>query len=150
MKATRFLALAVAIMPLLAQAEPQGDLVSEDKAFSIASNTYKAYQYGGASEMLSAENACWRTLKKQGSDNETKAASCVVAGLSGAFVEAAIARSQGRTPNPIYRGEGIRERALKNMAKAGIDDDRAQKIVETTVLTHQKSIILGLSAAGMR
>ena len=147
MKLSRFFALALATIPAFANAE--GSLVSEDKAFSIAAETYKAYQYGGASEMLSAENSCWNTLKKQG-NNEEKAASCVVAGVSGAFIEAAIARSQGRSPTPVYRGDGIRERALKRMAKAGISEAQAQQIIEETIKAHQKSIIYGLSAAGMR
>lgn len=129
---------------------PQGALVSDEKAFSIAGDMYKAYRYGGASEMLAIENSCWSALHKQGKKNEAGAASCSVAGLSGAFVEGTIARSQRRSPTPTYSGDGVRGRILKNMAKAGIDESHAQQILETSVQTKQGSILSGLSAAGMR
>lgn len=129
---------------------PQGALVSDEKAFSIAGDMYKAYRYGGASEMLAIENSCWSALHKQGKKNEAGAASCSVAGLSGAFVEGTISRSQRRPPTPIYSGDGVRGRILKNMAKAGIDEAQAQQILEASVQTKQGSILSGLSAAGMR
>lgn len=133
-----------------ANSAPQGALVSDEKAFSIAGDMYKAYRYGGASEMLAIENSCWSALHKQGKKNEAGAASCSVAGLSGAFVEGTIARSQRRSPTPIYSGDGVRGRILKNMAKAGIDEAQAQQILEASVQTKQGSILSGLSAAGMR
>lgn len=133
-----------------ANSATQGALVSDDKAFAIAGDMYKAYRYGGASEMLAIENSCWSALHKQGKKNEAGAASCSVAGLSGAFVEGTIARSQRRSPTPIYSGDGVRGRILKNMAKAGIDEAQAQQILETSVQTKQGSILSGLSAAGMR
>lgn len=133
-----------------AAASSQGPLVSDEKAFSIAGDMYRAYRYGGASEMLTMENSCWNSLHKQKKKNEAGAASCSVAGLAGAFVEGTIARSQRRSPTPIYSGDGVRERILKNMAKAGINEDQAQQILESSVQAKQGSILSGLSAAGMR
>lgn len=131
-------------------AASQGPLVSDEKAFSIAGDMYRAYRYGGASEMLTMENSCWNAIHKQKKKNEAGVASCSVAGLAGAFVEGTIARSQRRSPTPIYSGDGVRERILKNMAKAGINEDQAQQILESSVQVKQGSILSGLSAAGMR
>ena len=110
---------------------------------------YQAYRYGGISEMLSMENACWGALAKQKKASETGATSCSVAALAGAFVEATYARQQRRGSAPAYNGDMFRQRLIGNMAKAGIKEDRAQRVLELSA-AHQGSVLLGLMNAGMR
>jgi flagellar biosynthesis GTPase FlhF len=123
--------------------------VSVEKAASMAGDMYQAYRYGGISEMLSMENACWGALAKQKKASETGAASCSVAALAGAFVEATYARQQRRGSAPAYNGDMFRQRLIGNMAKAGIREDRAQRVLELST-AHQGSVLLGLMNAGMR
>ena len=123
--------------------------VSVEKAADMAGEMYQAYRSGGISEMLSIENACWRALAKQKKTNETGATSCSISALAGAFVEAAYARQQRRGPAPAYNGDMFRQRLFGNMAKAGIKEDRAQRVLELSA-AHQGSILLGLMNAGMR
>lgn len=123
--------------------------VSVEKAAEMAGEMYQAYRYGGISEMLSMENACWGTLAKQKKANETGAASCSVAALAGAFVEATYARQQRRGSAPAYNGDMFRQRLIGNMAKAGIKEERAQRVLELST-AHQGSVLLGLMNAGMR
>lgn len=123
--------------------------VSVEKAAEMAGEMYQAYRSGGISEMLSMENSCWRALVKQKKINETGATSCSVSALAGAFVEAAYARQQRRVPAPAYNGDMLRQRLIGNMAKAGIKEDRAQRVLELSG-AHQGSVLLGLMNAGMR
>lgn len=123
--------------------------VSVEKAAEMAGEMYQAYRYGGISEMLSMENACWGALAKQKKANETGATSCSVAALAGAFVEATYARQQRRGSAPAYNGDMFRQRLIGNMAKAGIKEDRAQRVLELSA-AHQGSVLLGLMNAGMR
>jgi hypothetical protein len=123
--------------------------VSVEKAAEMAGEMYQAYRYGGISEMLSMENACWSALAKQKKANETGATSCSVAALAGAFVEATYARQQRRGSAPAYNGDMFRQRLIGNMAKAGIREDRAQRVLELST-AHQGSVLLGLMNAGMR
>lgn len=123
--------------------------VSVEKAAEMAGEMYQAYRYGGISEMLSMENACWGALAKQKKASETGATSCSVAALAGAFVEATYARQQRRGSAPAYNGDMFRQRLIGNMAKAGIKEDRAQRVLELSA-AHQGSVLLGLMNAGMR
>lgn len=121
--------------------------VSVEKASQMAGEMYQAYRYGGISEMLSLENTCWRAFARKPSD--AGATSCSVTALAGAFVEASYARQQRRVPAPAYNGDGVRQRLIGNMAKAGIKEDHAQIILERAGV-HQESVLLGLINAGMR
>lgn len=123
--------------------------VSVEKAASMAGEMYQAYRYGGISEMLSMENACWGALAKQKKPSDASAASCSVAALAGAFVEATYARQQRRGSAPAYNGDMFRQRLIGNMEKAGIKEDRAQRVLELST-AHQGSVLLGLMNAGMR
>lgn len=123
--------------------------VSDENAANIAGKMYKAYRYGSVGEMLATENACWRTLAEQNKPTDTSAVSCAVSALAGAFVEAAYARKQMRGPTPAYNSSQFRQRLVDNMAKAGINEGRAQRIL-VLATAHTESVLVGLMNAGMR
>lgn len=123
--------------------------VSPEKAAQMAGEMYQAYRYGGVGEMLSLENSCWNALAKQQRPSDASATSCSVAALAGAFIEATYARKQMRGAVPAYNSESFRQRLIGNMAKAKINQDRAERILELTA-AHQESVLAGLINAGMR
>ena len=119
---------------------------SSAEASEIAGEMYVAYTNGGVAQMLAVEQGCWAEVAKDEVPNKGIAALCVTTGLSGAFIESAIARRQGRGAHPDFQGAAVRDRALN---LSGLSEEDAEEVIAAAV-ENQDAILGGLVAAGMR
>jgi len=129
------------------QTEP-GDLLSKQQVIQIAGDMFRAYSQGNVKQMLAEEMNCWkRASREKGDKKKSAVATCMVAVMAGAFIEATYARSQLRGSHPQYTGEVARARILENH---GLPEVEGKRIFESTIEPNVPVVIEGLMGAGMR
>lgn len=129
--------------PADAKKEQQSKIDFDAIALAMYS-TYMSYGNGVAA-MIAEENKCWSSSKK----NKDISGACSVSALTGAFIESAYAREQGRQPAPNYQGDVIRKRIFANFEKIGMSQDQADTSIKFATENVDK-ILTGLMNAGMQ